>query len=48
MSVTHPDISLAPARQGFATQHQHLAPFLVAVAIFVVTVAISLGFTGLP
>jgi hypothetical protein len=48
MSVTHPEVSLAPVRRAFAVQHPHLAPFLVAMAIFVVTVALSLAFTGLP
>jgi hypothetical protein len=41
MSVTHPD-------QSFDSGHNHLKPFLAAVIIMVVTVAISLAFSGLP
>lgn len=41
MSVTEPDPS-------FDTGHNHLKPFIVAVAIFAVSVAVSLFFTGLP
>jgi hypothetical protein len=41
MSVTHHDGS-------FDSGHNHMRPLLIAVAIFAVTVLISLGFTGLP
>ena len=41
MSVTHPDPS-------FDSGHNHLKPFIVAVAIVAVTVVISLAFSGLP
>jgi hypothetical protein len=49
MSVTHPDAGFAAAKHhGFASDHPHLMPFLVAVAIFAVTVAVVLSFIGLP
>jgi hypothetical protein len=49
MSVTHPDAGLAPAeRRGLVSDHPQLMPFLVAVAIFAVTVAVVLSFIGLP
>lgn len=49
LSVTHPDAGLAPSRRHpFAAEHPQLAPFLVALAIFVATGAIALAFTGLP
>jgi hypothetical protein len=41
MSITQPD-------QSFDSGHDHLRPFLVAVAIIVATVAICLAFSGLP
>ncbi|HUB16242.1 MAG TPA: hypothetical protein VMB34_30135 [Acetobacteraceae bacterium] len=41
MSVTHPDPS-------FDSGHNHLKPFLAAVVIIAVTVAVSLVFSGLP
>jgi hypothetical protein len=41
MSVTHPD-------QSFDSGEHHLMPALVAIAIFVATVAVTLLFTGLP
>jgi len=35
MSVTHPDAGFVAAkRRGFASDHQHLMPFLVAVALY--------------
>jgi len=51
MSVTHPHAVVSPVAQpqsGFAERHPHLVPFVVAVAIAVVSIAVSLGFTGLP
>jgi hypothetical protein len=49
MSVTHPSAGFAPVtRHGFASNHPHLAPFLVAVAIFAVSATVLLAFTGLP
>jgi hypothetical protein len=49
MSVTHPATGFAPVSgHGFASAHPQLAPFLVAVGIFVATVAVALAFTGLP
>jgi hypothetical protein len=41
MSATHPDPS-------FDSGERHLKPALIAVLIAVVTMAISLAFTGLP
>lgn len=41
MSTTHPD-------QSLDSGHKQLKPFLVAVVIVVVTVAISLAVSGLP
>jgi hypothetical protein len=48
MSVTHPnaDFTTAHARD-FAARHPQLAPFLVALAIFVVSAAVILACTGL-
>ena len=51
MSATHPHAIVSPVaspRSGFADRHPHLAPFLLAVAIAAVSIAVSLGFTGLP
>jgi hypothetical protein len=49
MSVTHPDAQTTPVRRrDFATGHPHLTPFLLAVAIFAVSVIVALAFTGLP
>ena len=49
MSVTHPNTAFAPSSQeGFVGRHPQVAPALVAVAIFVISVAVSLAFTGLP
>ena len=48
MSVTYPDENLVRERRRFASDHPQLAPFLVAMAIFVVTGVIALAFTGLP
>ena len=49
MSVTNPDAGFAPAeRHSLASDHPQLMPFLVAVAIFAVTVAAVLSFIGLP
>jgi hypothetical protein len=41
MSATHPD-------KSFDSGENHLKPALIAVAIFAVTVAVTLLFTGLP
>jgi hypothetical protein len=49
MSVTHPDVAIAPVpHRGFAERHPQLAPFVLAVAIAVVSVFATLAFTGLP
>jgi hypothetical protein len=49
MSVTHPHADFGHAEpRGFAAEHPHLAPFLVAVAISVVSVVVSLAVIGLP
>jgi hypothetical protein len=49
MSVTHPDADLAPVRRiDFASAHPQLTPFVVAVAIFAVSLAVALAITGLP
>lgn len=49
MSVTHPNASFAPApQQGFVDKHPQLAPFLVAMAVFVLSAATALAITGLP
>ena len=49
MSITHPNATFAPApRHSFADRYPQLAPFLVAAAIVVVSIAVSLVFTGLP
>ena len=49
MSVTHPNADFAPAkRHDLASERPQLAPFLVAVAIFVVSGIVALVFTGLP
>lgn len=49
MSVTHPNAVLAPAaRRGFVRRYPQLAPFLVAAAIVVASIAVSLAFMGLP
>jgi hypothetical protein len=49
MSVTHPPTNFTTVeRHGFAAGHPHLAPFLVAIAISVVSVVVALAFTGLP
>lgn len=41
MSVTQPDPS-------YDSGHNHVKPFIVAVAIFAAVVAVSLFITGLP
>ena len=49
MSVTHPDAGFVPGhRRDFASTHPQLTPFLVAVGIFAVSLAVALAFTGLP
>ncbi|HEY1930696.1 MAG TPA: hypothetical protein VGG99_01665 [Acetobacteraceae bacterium] len=41
MSVTHPD-------RSFDSGEHHLKPALVAIAIFIASVAVTLLFSGLP
>jgi hypothetical protein len=49
MSVTHSNASFAPVpSHHFADQHPQLAPFLVAIALFTVSLLVALAFTGLP
>ncbi len=49
MSVTHPDAGLVSApRRSFVQDHPQFTPFLAAVAIVVVSIVVSLAFTGLP
>jgi len=49
MSATHPSTTFAPVpNTSFAGRHPQFAPLLVAAAIVVVSIAVSLAFTGLP
>ena len=49
MSVTQSAEGSVAARQAsFATRHQHLAPFLLAIAIAAASIAVSLAVSGLP
>ena len=48
MSVTHPSEVFPTARKQFLAGHDQLKPFLLAVAIFAVSAAVALAFTGLP
>ena len=49
MSVTHPSATFIPgSKNSFADRHPQFAPFLVASAIVVVSIVVSLVFTGLP
>jgi hypothetical protein len=50
MSVTHPHATFpgTATERGFAERHPQFAPFLVGVALFVLSGAIALAFTGLP
>jgi hypothetical protein len=48
MSATHPTETLAAPRRETWSGHEQLAPFLLAVAIFAVVIAVALAFTGLP
>ena len=50
MSVTHPHATFPgiAAGRSFAERHPQLAPFLAGVALFVLSGAIALAFTGLP
>jgi hypothetical protein len=48
MSVTHPTETFAAPRRESWARHEQLAPFLLAVAMFAVVVAVALAFTGLP
>lgn len=49
MSVTHPDAGLAAAEpREFTVKHPQLAPFLVALTIFIISAGVALTFTGLP
>jgi hypothetical protein len=49
MSVTHPDVGFAGVHsRGVVANHPQLAPFLVAMAVFVVSGLVALAITGLP
>ena len=50
MSVTHAETGLPTvlASHRFADQHPQLAPFIVAVAFFAVSLLVALALTGLP
>jgi hypothetical protein len=48
MSVTHPTEVLVSSHRPLLAGHEQLKPFLLAVAMFVVVVAVALAFTGLP
>jgi hypothetical protein len=49
MSVTHPEaVYLATRRRDFISRHPQLAPFLVALGLFVASVVVALSATGLP
>ena len=49
MSMTHPNASLPTVpSHHFAGQHPQLAPFVVAVVLFAVSLLVALAFTGLP
>jgi hypothetical protein len=48
MSVTHPAETFAAPSRETRSGHEQLAPFLLAVAMFAVVVAVALAFTGLP
>jgi hypothetical protein len=48
MSVTHPSETFSSSHKEFLAGHDQLKPFLLAVAIFAVSVAVVLAFTGLP
>ena len=48
MSVTHPTEVFSASRKPFLAGHDQLKPFLLAVAIFLVSAAVALSFTGLP
>jgi hypothetical protein len=49
MSVTHPNASFATVpSQHFADRHPQLAPVLVAIGLFAVSLLVALAFTGLP
>jgi hypothetical protein len=48
MSVTHPTEAVRLGHKPLLQGHDQLGPFLLAVAIAVATVLVSLAFTGLP
>jgi hypothetical protein len=49
MSIADVDASFpATKRRSLASDHPQLTPFLMAVAIFTVSVAVALAFIGLP
>jgi hypothetical protein len=49
MSATHPSSSFPAKTHGsFAANHPQLAPFLLAMAVFVVCGIVALAITGLP
>ena len=48
MSVTYPSDTIRASHKDFLAGHDQLKPFLLAVAIFLVTGTVALMFTGLP
>ena len=48
MSVTHPSATFGVGHKELLAGHEQLKPFLLAVAMFVVSVTVALVFTGLP
>jgi len=48
MSATHPTEVLVSSPKPLLAGHEQLKPFLLAVAMFAVCVAVALSFTGLP
>jgi hypothetical protein len=48
MSVTHPSATFGVGHKELLAGHEQLKPFLLAVAMFVVSVTVALAFTGLP
>jgi hypothetical protein len=48
MSATHPTVTLHTERKEFLAGHDQLKPFLLAFAIFAVSIAIAISVIGLP
>ena len=48
MSVTYPSDTSRARHGAFLAGHDQLKPFLLAVAMAAVIVAVALSFTGLP